>query len=214
MHLQDLGYTSSQLAFDLAVKEEAGTRYANSDFSASPQSSSLTHVLINMDSLNLEQIPGGSLFSSGPGNVSLLLPAPYTKTQLAPPFTQNSESGKQKRLANLKPFKSRKDNGGELDPRINKGGRPKLVYEETAKYLSKKVKGKTNARRMVEAMGELAQKQLPHSCRGVSRAIAQIVDSCGRAREFKDGRPDPQPIRHPHATGGSGANGRLEPKSR
>ncbi len=141
-----------------------------------------------MDSLNLEQIPGGSLFSSGPGNVSLLLPAPYTKTQLAPPFTQNSESGKQKRLANLKPFKSRKDNGGELDPRINKGGRPKLVYEETAKYLSKKVKGKTNARRMVEAMGELAQKQLPHSV-AAFRAIAQIVEVAAEQESSKTDAP-------------------------
>ena len=102
----------------------------------------------------------------------LFLDLPYAPhmNQPAPPFTQICESGKRKRLANLKPFKSRKDNGGELDPRINKGGRPKIVYEETAKYLSKKVNGKTNARSMVEAMGELVQKQLPHSVPAFRRA--------------------------------------------
>jgi hypothetical protein len=67
--------------------------------------------------------------------------------------------------------------GGQLDPRINKGGRPKIMREQTAAYLEEKDKrGVTNARKMVEAMGELAQKQLPHSV-SAFREIRQIVES-------------------------------------
>jgi hypothetical protein len=77
----------------------------------------------------------------------------------------------------LKPFKSRAELGGQLDPRINKGGRPKIVKEETAKWLEETdAKGVTNARKMVEAMGALAQKQLRHSV-SAFREIRQIVES-------------------------------------
>lgn len=38
-------------------------------------------------------------------------------------------------LANLQPFKRKADNGGELDPRINVGGRPKGLSEAYRRYL-------------------------------------------------------------------------------
>jgi len=40
-------------------------------------------------------------------------------------------------LANLQPFKSRAENGGEIDPRINQGGRPKLLGESYKDWLAK-----------------------------------------------------------------------------
>lgn len=53
-------------------------------------------------------------------------------------ITQKSDSrrGKNpKSLANLRPFKTRAENGGELDPRINAGGRPKKIGEAYARIL-------------------------------------------------------------------------------
>ncbi len=96
--------------------------------------------------------------------------------------TPNNNGGNGKKpahvLAILKKnqFKTKEELGGQLDPRINKGGRPKILKEESAQYLGEKDKsGKTNARVMIEAMGELAKKQLPHSV-GAFKEIRQTAE--------------------------------------
>ena len=71
--------------------------------------------------------------------------------------TQNSVKRERPQNKQLKPFKSRAELGGELDPRINVGGRPKILREETAKWLAERDKtGKTNARKIVESVGAVA----------------------------------------------------------
>lgn len=71
--------------------------------------------------------------------------------------------GKKKKATGV-PFKKRSELGGALDPRINAGGRAKILKEETAKWLEKKDgNGVTNAAKMVRSLGALAQQQLPHS---------------------------------------------------
>jgi hypothetical protein len=83
---------------------------------------------------------------------------PLPQIALPPPaqpivaHTQKSVERPQNR--HLKPFKSRAENGGRLDPRINKGGRPKILREESARYLAEKDEnGVTNARKMIESLG-------------------------------------------------------------
>ena len=74
-----------------------------------------------------------------------------------PRHSQNSVKRERPQNKNLKPFKSRAELGGELDPRINVGGRPKILREETAKWLAERDKtGKTNARKIVESVGTIA----------------------------------------------------------
>jgi hypothetical protein len=66
----------------------------------------------------------------------------------------------------LKPFRSRAELGGKLDPRINVRGRPKIIFEETAQWLQQKDdRGITNARTMVASIGKLA-------CSGNSQSVA------------------------------------------
>ena len=71
--------------------------------------------------------------------------------------TQNSVKRQRPQNKHLKPFKSRAELGGELDTRINVGGRPKILRQETAKWLAERDKiGKTNARKIVESVGTIA----------------------------------------------------------
>jgi hypothetical protein len=59
----------------------------------------------------------------------------------------------------------------------NPGGRPRILTEKMKAYLEQKDEnGITNAEKVVEAMGALAQKQLPHSV-SAFREIRQIVES-------------------------------------
>jgi hypothetical protein len=68
--------------------------------------------------------------------------------------TQNSVKRPQNR--HLKPFKSRAELNGQLDSRINIGGRPKILFEESAKFLEKRDKnGVTNAQKQIEHLHEV-----------------------------------------------------------
>jgi hypothetical protein len=89
----------------------------------------------------------------------------------------------------LKPFKSRADLGGQIDPRINVGGRPKVLTESLAKELRKKVKvcvgkgedgeeiveEKLRAECVVKALVDNACTMRPHSV-AAFRAIYEIVE--------------------------------------
>lgn len=76
--------------------------------------------------------------------------------------THNSVERPQNR--HLKPFKSRRELNGQLDPRINIGGRPKSIREETAAWLEETDRhGVTNARKVVESVGKLACSGRPGS---------------------------------------------------
>jgi hypothetical protein len=89
----------------------------------------------------------------------------------------------------LRPFKSRAELGGQIDPRINIGGRPKVLTESLAKELRKKVKvcvskgedgkeiveEKLRAECVVEALVDNACTKLPHSV-SAFRAIYEIVE--------------------------------------
>jgi len=99
--------------------------------------------------------------------------------------TQNSVKRERPQNKHLKPFKSRAELGGQLDPRINKGGRPKIAREETAAWLEKRDKtGKTNARKMVEALGAIAIAGGRDSV-SAFREIRQIVEQ--NTSETKNG---------------------------
>lgn len=101
--------------------------------------------------------------------------------------TQNSVERPQNR--HLKPFKSRAELGGQLDHRINVGGRPKVLRESLAKELRKKVKvcvgkgedGKEiveerlRAECVVEALVDNACTMKPHSI-AAFRTICEIVE--------------------------------------
>lgn len=91
--------------------------------------------------------------------------------------TQNSVKRERPQNKHLKPFKSRAELGGQLDPRINKGGRPKIAREETAAWLQEcDENGKTNARKMVEALGSIAIGGGPDSVsafREIRRTVEQ-----------------------------------------
>ena len=88
----------------------------------------------------------------------------------------------------LKPFKSRSELNGRLDPRINTGGRPKFFAETLAKELRKKVKveiesedgqKRTVKRTRVEVMAErlvdTACSTKPHSI-AAARLICDLVE--------------------------------------
>jgi hypothetical protein len=119
-------------------------------------------------------------------NMFMLKPQPrvhYSRNGTAPEpqkrsatHTQNSVVRPQNR--HLKPFKSRAELNGKLDPRINVGGRPKILYEETAKWLCETDKtGKTNARKLIESMGEAAMRSMsPHSV-AAFKAIKDTVEA-------------------------------------
>jgi hypothetical protein len=101
--------------------------------------------------------------------------------------TQNSVERPQNR--HLKPFKSRAELNGQIDPRINIGGRPKVLTESLAKELRKKVKvcvgkgqdgkeiveEKLRAECVVEALVDNACTKMPHSV-GAFRAIYDIIE--------------------------------------
>jgi hypothetical protein len=80
----------------------------------------------------------------------------------AAPHAQNSVVERPQNR-HLKPFKSRAENNGQLDPRINVGGRPKILFEESAAYLREidPDTGKTNARVMIETTAKLAKRINP-----------------------------------------------------
>jgi len=89
----------------------------------------------------------------------------------------------------LKPFKSRAELGGQLDPRINIGGRPKVLTESLAKELRKKVKvcvgkgedgkeiveEKLRAECVAKTLVDNACTKLPHSV-AAFRTIYEIVE--------------------------------------
>jgi len=101
--------------------------------------------------------------------------------------TQNCVERPQNR--HLKPFKSRGELGGQLDPRINIGGRPKVLTESLAKELRKKVtvcvgKGedgkeiveeKLRAECVVKALVDNACTMKPHSV-AAFRAICELAE--------------------------------------
>lgn len=85
-------------------------------------------------------------------------------------------------------FKSREQNGGQIDPRINTGGRPKFFAEALAKELRKKVKvqietedgrsltvRKTRAELIAQALVDSACTMKPHSV-AAFRTICEIVE--------------------------------------
>jgi len=97
---------------------------------------------------------GGSYPAPMTAKTLTLLPDALPKRQHT---HDTGNSVKTDRLQNrhLKPFKSRAENGGVVDPRINMSGRPKILREESARYLVEKDKnGITNARKMIESMGQ------------------------------------------------------------
>jgi hypothetical protein len=90
----------------------------------------------------------------------------------------------------IKPFqfKSREQNGGQIDPRINIGGRPKFFTETLAKELRKRVKvqmktadgrlvtvRRTRAELIAEALIDSACTMKPHSV-AAFRTIWDIVE--------------------------------------
>jgi hypothetical protein len=101
--------------------------------------------------------------------------------------TQNSVERPQNR--HLKPFKSRAALNGQIDPRINIGGRPKVLTESLAKELRKKVKvcvgkgedgkqiveEKLRAECVVEALVDSACTMKPHSVTAF-RTIREIIE--------------------------------------
>jgi hypothetical protein len=111
--------------------------------------------------------------------------------------TQNSVERPQNR--HLKPFKSRAALNGQIDPRINIGGRPKVLRESLAKELRKKVKvcvgkgqdgkeiveEKLRAECVVEALVDIACTKLPHSV-GAFRTIYEIVEPTEEERGSSD----------------------------
>ena len=89
--------------------------------------------------------------------------------------TQNSVERPQNR--HLKPFKSRAELGGQLDPGINKGGRPKVIREETAAWLEEKDEnGVTNARQIIESLGKAAKMSDKGHCVGAFKEIREMVE--------------------------------------
>lgn len=98
--------------------------------------------------------------------------------------TQNSAKRDRPQNKYLKPFKSRAELGGALDPRINKGGRPKLLREETAKWMEEMDEtGKTNARKAVESVGVVAQS----ASRNSAAAFKTLHDMLGEDQEAGKG---------------------------
>lgn len=88
----------------------------------------------------------------------------------------------------LKPFKSRHELNGRLDPRINTGGRPIFFAQTLAKELRRKVKieiessngqkltvKKTRAEVMAQKLVDIACSTKPHSV-GAARLIYDLVE--------------------------------------
>ena len=103
--------------------------------------------------------------------------------------TQNSVKCERPQNKHLKPFKSRAALGGELDPRINVGGRPKILREETAKWLAERDKtGRMNARKIVESVGAIAIGGGGQSV-AAFKALREIADDDQdqKTRPFDDG---------------------------
>jgi hypothetical protein len=111
--------------------------------------------------------------------------------------TQNSVERPQNR--HLRPFKSRSELNGQLDPRINLRGRPKFFAETLAKELRKKVKvqietddgqkatiKKTRAELIAQALIDSACTMKPHSV-AAFRTIREIVEPIeGEERRSSD----------------------------
>jgi len=106
----------------------------------------------------------------------LKLPSFPSKNRRQEPaaHTQNSVERERPQNKHLKPFKSRAELGGQLDPRINKGGRPKIMREQTAAYLEEKDKRGVTKR---------AQNGRGNGRAGAKTAAAQCISVQGNSSD-------------------------------
>jgi hypothetical protein len=100
--------------------------------------------------------------------------------------TQNSVERPQNR--HLKHFKSRAELGGQLDPRINIGGRPKILLEESAKFLEKRDKnGVTNARKLIEQLHRIVMSKSKDAVAAFNALRQAAEPTEGRRRKPQTG---------------------------
>jgi hypothetical protein len=90
-------------------------------------------------------------------DLSLQLPSSPPGERIV--HTQNSVERNRPQNKYLKPFKSRAELGGQLDPRINKGGRPKGMSKAYTRWLAEvdPATGESNA-------DKLAKAQIARAC--------------------------------------------------
>lgn len=77
-------------------------------------------------------------------------------------ITQNSDSKRgtnPKSLSNLQPFKSKEELGGQLDPRINAGGRPHKLSDAYARVLRAKFPKKLMSPEFQEVVTEYTEDE-------------------------------------------------------